>query len=272
MTIKRSAAALLCAFVLAACEKNAVQDITGSAPMASILFFNFGVGAPGVNFYANNTKMTAINSSTCQVITDANREQCTTIGAESTVGVNYGGVSSGARYSALDPGQYTFTGRIAAATDKDLPVATAQAVIADGKAYSFYMSGFYDATAKRVDAFVVEDNFPVQIQWDKTCIRYVNAIGNSQPMRLVISNPNAGAAPIGGLVAYKGASDFVCLEGGTTTLDMYAYVEGNPTPVLTRTAFTFGSGRVYTVAAIGDMTVGGTTAANRARLDVTANR
>ncbi|MDQ3402490.1 MAG: DUF4397 domain-containing protein, partial [Actinomycetota bacterium] len=77
MNLFRAFAVLLCAAALAACEENAIPDLTGPMPSARIKFFNFGVGAPGVNFYANDTKLTAIASAT---------------GTESTVGVNYGGV------------------------------------------------------------------------------------------------------------------------------------------------------------------------------------
>ena len=59
----RNIALLLCAAILPGCGDSAVQDITGPFPSASIKFFNFGVGAPDVNFYANDTKLTAINSS-----------------------------------------------------------------------------------------------------------------------------------------------------------------------------------------------------------------
>ena len=58
-----SLAALLCAGLLSACGKDAVQEvITAPLPAARIRFFNFGVNAPGVNFYADATKMTAITS------------------------------------------------------------------------------------------------------------------------------------------------------------------------------------------------------------------
>ncbi len=60
----RSLALLLWAAVCSACDKNAVQDITGPLASARIKFFHFGVNAPGVNFYANDTKMTAITSAT----------------------------------------------------------------------------------------------------------------------------------------------------------------------------------------------------------------
>ena len=56
-------AALLCAAALSACGDDANQVLATTAPAAAqIKFFNFGVGAPGVNFYANTTKMTAIGS------------------------------------------------------------------------------------------------------------------------------------------------------------------------------------------------------------------
>src|SRR5918999_5472549 len=103
MTLHRSLAVLLCAAALASCEKNAVQDIVAPPVAASrIRFFNFGVNAPGVNFYADDTKMTAISSGT---------------GVESTTGVVYGGVGSGGLYAVITPGQHTFNGRIAATVD-----------------------------------------------------------------------------------------------------------------------------------------------------------
>src|SRR5437867_4249405 len=91
----RIAAALLAAALFAACDKNPVQELP-FAPLldARIKFFNFGVGAPGVNFYANDTKMTAISSGT---------------NTEATTGVAYGGVGNGGAYSSIAPGTYSFT-------------------------------------------------------------------------------------------------------------------------------------------------------------------
>jgi hypothetical protein len=99
-----SIAALLCAAALtASCTKDGVQDITGVVPAARIKFFNFGVNAPSVNFYANTTKMTAVTSAT---------------GAEATTGVAYGGVGAGGFYTGITPGTYTVNGKISAATDR----------------------------------------------------------------------------------------------------------------------------------------------------------
>ncbi len=132
LTLRTAAAALLGAALLAACgEKKGAQDITGAEPGARVKFFNFAVNAPGVNFYANDAKATAISSTT---------------GTESTLGTAFGAVSSGGFYSGLAPGQYTLTARIAAAADNNLVIASVPATLAQGRSYSYYLSGVYDAT------------------------------------------------------------------------------------------------------------------------------
>ena len=251
-----SVAALLGAALLASCDKNTVQDITGPFPSARIKFFNFGVNAPGVNFYANETKMTAILSGT---------------GTESTNGVTYGGVGAGGAYSDIAPGSYTLTGRIAAATDKDLPIATVSTTIADGKFYSFYMSGFYDATAKTVDGFVVADPVAVPTDYAVATVRFVHAIANANPMTLYAKNTTTGVeVAVGAEVAYKAAGAFTALPAGV--YDLNTRYTGSGTNVITRTAVSFSGGRVYTIGARGDITVISTSATNRPILDNTANR
>ena len=256
MTLYKSATLLVAALAMAACEKNAVQDITGTLPSARIKFFNFGVNAPQVNFYANAQKMTAISSTT---------------GTESTLGVAYGAVGSGGFYGALDPGQYTLTGKIAAATDKDLAIATVTQALADGKAYSLYMSGFYNTVAKTSDAFVVEDNYPAAIDFTQAQVRFVHAISNANPLTLYVKNTtNAAETAIGSEVAYKGASAFISIPGGV--YDISARLTGVSTNAIARTAVSFVAGRVYTIGARGDITVVSATATNRPFLDNTANR
>lgn len=256
MKLIRSMAALLCAVALASCEKNAVQELTGTLPGARIRFFNFGVNAPPVNFYANATKVTAISSAT---------------GTESVLGVAYGGVGSGGFYAGVDPAQYTFAGKIAAATDKDLAIASVATTLVDGKAYSFYMSGFYDTGAKTVDAFVVEDPFDAAIDFTKSYVRFVNAISNSQPMTLYVKNTTSLAeVPAGAEVAYKGAGAFTAIPAGV--YDIGARLAGVGTNAISRTAVSFSAGKVYTVTSRGDITVTSGTATNRPQLDNTANR
>ena len=254
-----SIAALLFAGLLSACGTKEVQNITGPFPNSRVRFFNFGVNAPAVNFYANDTKMTAIQSTT---------------GTESTNGIAYGGVGAGGNYSAIAPGQYAVAGKIAAATDKDLVISSVNATIEDGKYYSFYMSGFYNTTTKTVEGFVVEDPFTVPTDFTVATVRFVNAISNANSMTLYAKNTTTAAeVPIGAEVAYKGAGAFTTIAAGA--YDLSTRYTGSATNVLTRPAVSFVGGRVYTITARGDITIAPTTtcgATNRTCLDNTANR
>jgi hypothetical protein len=261
MTRYSSTAALLFASLLAACGTKEVQSLTGTDPHARVKFFNFGVNAPGVNFYADETKMTAVQSTT---------------GTESTTGIGYGGVGAGGAYSTIDPGQHTLTGRIAATTDKDLPISSVSTTIEDAKYYSFYMSGFYNTATKNVEGFVVEDNFPISPDSTLATVRFVHAISNANPMTLYAKNTIAGSTEVtvGAEVSYQHAGAFVTLPRGL--YDLSTRYTGSATNAVARTGVSFVGRKVYTVTARGDITVAPTTtgcaAANRTCLDNTANR
>jgi len=260
MTKYSSIAALLFASVLAACGTKEVQTLTGLEPHARVKFFNFGVNAPSVNFYADATKMTAIQSTT---------------GAESTTGIAYGGVGAAGAYSSLDPGQHTLAGKIAAATDKDLTIASVTTTVEDGKYYSYYMSGFYNTTTKTVDSFIVQDDFPISDDTTKATVRFVHAISNAAPMTLFVkSTTTAAETPIGAEIAYKGATAFITIPSGS--YDLITRFNGSTTAAVSRTGVSFVARKVYTITARGDITVAPTTtgcaAANRTCLDNTSNR
>lgn len=257
MTRLRILLTLLCTVALGACEKNGVQVITAPPAGAYVRFANMSVRAPGVYFYANDTKLAGIS---------------TTTGAEPTTGFAFGafGVASG-NYATVAPGSYTLSGRIAAATDKGLPIASATATLADGKFYTFYMGGQYAAASKQAESFVVEDAFPSTIDYGVAYVRFVNAIGNSSPMTLYVTNTTDNSVTtIGGAVAYKSAGQFVMLAPGQYTLG--TRVGSATTNAITRTGVSFSGGRAYTITARGDMTVTSTTAVTRPQLDNTANR
>jgi len=246
---------LLCA-VLPACGKDAVQEDEITAPVtraAQVKFFHFGVGGPGVNFYANERKMTAISSAT---------------GAESTTGTVYGGVGAGGLYTVIEPGQYTFSAAIAAAVDKGLAIATLPATLTADKRYSFYLSGAYNTATKTQEAFLVEDAMP-PTDYAMACVRFVNAVFNASAMTLYATNPTTSAeTKIGDAVAYKAGGAFTCLAPGSYNLA--TRVTGSTTNAVTRTGVAFASGRIYTIAARGNMTV--TTGTNAPFLDNTPNR
>lgn len=274
MKTHRSIAVLLCAAALASCsyDKNAVQDITGPVPSAQIRFFNFGVNTPGVNFYAGDTKVTAISTSGCSTSTS---EACNTTGVESTTGVTYGGVANAGLYSGIDAGQHTLSGRIAATIDKGLAISSLAATLEAGKTYSFFQSGVYNTTAKTIEAFVVEDPIPAEINWSVATVRFVHAIYNANPMTMTITNVETGEAlVIGGAVAYKGAGAFTAVPNGIYNLA--TRYSGSSTVVMARPTISFVAGRTYTITARGNITVAptmtGCATTNITCLDNTTNR
>jgi hypothetical protein len=250
----RSILALFCAVTfVAACDETGVQDISAPVPenTARVLFFNFGVGAPAVNFYANDTKVTGILTAT---------------GQEATTGVNFGSVAAGGLYTAIPAGQYNFSGRIAAAVDKDLPISRVAANVQAGRAYSFYQSGIYNATTKEVDGFIVEDPFIQNFDYSVAYVRFVHAISNANPMTMFITPATGGAEiPVGAQVAYKSAGAYTAVPPGLYNLaTRYA---GQSTNAIARTNVTFSPGRVYTITARGNILV-----ASTVLLDNTLNR
>lgn len=271
MTRFRLIPALLGIAVLAACSKDGVQNISGPTAGAYIKFYNFGVNAPSVNFFANDTKVTAISSTSCTPPSNPPNPACATTGVESTTGTAYGAVGNGGLYSTVAPGQYTFSGKIAAATDNGFAVAKLSSTLAEGKYYSLYTSGFYDANAKSMDAFIVEDPFPADIDFTKSYVRFVNASSNSTPITVYAKNPATGdSLVIGSSIAYKNASAFVPVPGAV--YDLTARSSGSNTALSVASAVSFSAARVYTVSLRGDITVTSTTAASRPILSAVANR
>lgn len=249
-------ATLLCAAALSACGHDANQLLATSAPAAArVKFFNFGVGSPGVNFYANTTKMTAIGSAT---------------GTESTTGTTYGNAGAGGAYTAITPGQYDISGKIAAATDKDLAISHVTATLDAGKKYSFYQSGFYSTGTKTVDSFLIEDHVPPPpADTSITYVRFVNAISNSTPLTLYAKNPDTGVqVVIGGPTAYKGATEFVPITGGFFTLIAR---DAGGTDKIVREGVNLNQRGIFSITARGDFTITSTTATNRPQLDATFN-
>lgn len=248
----RLLAAFVGALALSGCEKNAVQEIAGPATGAQVRFFNFAVGSPQVNFYANESKVTAINSTTL---------------VESTTGVAYGAAGSGALYGMLEPGSYAFSGRISATVDKNLAIATVNQTVEDGRYYSFFLSGIYNTTAKTSEAFVVEDDFtPGFDDYSVAYVRFVHASSNANPMRLILTNTTSAAVDtVGGVIAYRAATAFEPVTPGIYNLA--SRYDATVTNAIARTNVSFVGGLVYTITARGNITVSSTTA-----LDVTRNQ
>lgn len=263
-------AALVVAVVVAACgEKNPAQNISAPTAGSAVKFFNFGVNAPAVNFYADSQKLSAVSTTSCNngVTGTTTDTTCLTTGKESNSGTGYGASASTiGLYYSLKPGTYTLSGRITAVTDNGLAISNTSAQLENGKFYSYFLSGIYNTSTKTVEGFVVEDPLPT-IDVTATYVRFVNASSNSQAMTLQLTNTTGADTTVGAAVAYKGASAFVRVDPGT--YDLSTFVSGSATAAIARKAVGFNAGHVYTVTAYGDMTAASGT--NIPKLDNTAN-
>lgn len=258
----RSLAVLLCAAVLSSCnwfDDVGVRDIAVPASSARIKFHNFSPSSVGVNFFANDQKLSAVLTGACgSPATAADSTSCATTGIESVNGTAYGGVASSGLYDAIAPGQYTLAAKVAAKGDV---VSTISQAIADGKYYSFFMSGVYNTTTKTAEAFVVEDPIPAgPVDYTVANVRLVNAVSNATgPLTLYLTNAETKVeTAIGSAVAYKSAGVFVTVPAGTYSFA--ARYPGSATNVITRTGLSLLGGRVYTITARGSTATASTLA------------
>lgn len=273
MNSHKSLAVLLGAALLASCKLYDVtvvenRDIT-NIPSARIKFNNFSFGSVGVNFFANNTKMTGVVTSACtpgvaaqQPTVDTLKTKCLAAGIESANGTNYGGNAANGLYLAIAPGNYTLTAKKAAT---DTVISTVTQTIAANKYYSMYMSGLYNATTMTAEAFVVEDALPTTIDYTKALVRFVNAIPNaSGDITLAVTNTaTSTATDLVGAIAYKSASAFVAVPEGAYTAQ--GRIGTTNVTGLSRTAFNMTGGHAYTLTARG-------TATGTMALDLTENQ
>ena len=238
---------------IGACGKDARQDIT--APVNSVgayvRFFNYSIGTPGVNFYANTQKITAISTGNCYGVSPsdtATTNKCLTSGIESTTGTGYNSAANGGLYSQIAPGQYTFAANIAASTTT---VSSLSATVADQVLYSYYQTGVYNSTTKTAEAFFIADSIPALTDYSVAYVRLVNALPGSSPLTLVAydSSSKKQVTITSAPVAYKTAGAFAQVPAGTWTLLTSGGGVANPTGTAT-----FIGGHAYSVAARGDYT------------------
>ena len=158
-----------------------------------------------------------------------------TTGAESTTGTAYGARATAGCTSSIAPGQYTLAGKIAAATDKDLAVANVTSTLADGKYYSFYIERLYDATAKKVDAFVVEDPIPDDDRLHAgVCALRQRDLELAADDAVREEHATRRDVAIGASCAYKAAGTFTAVPGGVYDLSLHGMRGSNTVVTLAR--------------------------------------
>lgn len=254
--------ALLLSTILYSCKKNGFQVIDQKidATTPQIKYFHYGINAPSINFYANTIKVAGVTSAT---------------GAESATGIAYGSNYPSTNYSLLAPGTYDFKAQIpsTATADANLAIATLNSTLASGKFYSLYTCGFYNATAKTSDAFILEDKIPA-VDTSATYVRFVNAVPNAFSAATFSAKNTTTAVEtvLATSVNYKTGSEFVKLPQGIYDLIVRLPSSATTTLIGTLISTSISKGRVYTLSARGDITVTSTTATNRFNFSLNTNR
>lgn len=253
-------AVLLLSTIIYSCDKTDIQTIDDPVKATGIKFFNFSINSPVVNYYANDIKVSSIVSTT---------------GVESgTTGLSYStAFPANNAYATIDPGTYDFkaTRPSTAAADKGLVINKFTANVMDGKRYSLYMCGFYNATAKTTDAFMLEDILP-PLDTGFAYVRFVHTSPNANPVNFFMKLKTGvlDEIPVAQNVAYKTGSTFVKVPSGV--YDLIIRYPNTTTDVYRRVDVSAVKAFVYTFTLRGDITVGGTTATNRTFIDNTPNR
>lgn len=271
MTRHKCLALLLGATAVTACGDKTIQTIAAPVTATSgalVKFFNFSVGAPGVNFYENATKVTAVATTACVAPNDTTTV-CTTTGSEATSGTTYSNAANAGLYALLAAGSDTLRGKIISTTATNgVNVSNTTTTLVAGSYYSYFLSGIYNGATNASDAFIIVDTLPT-LSFNSAYVRFVNAISNSQPMTLYAKNDSSLVeTSVGAITAYQGEGGFVAVP--QAIYDLNTRTAGSSTNLITKTQVSFLAGHVYTITARGDMTAGSGT--NKPALDNTANR
>jgi len=231
------------------CEKAKVVDRASEGELtgARIRLYNFAINGLTVNFYSNETKISATLSTT---------------EAEAVAGTNFGGTYPVNQYALAPVGDrniLSITPRNLA-TNGNVTTSSTPGSFVDGKFYSVFTCGIYDAVNKKSDAFIIEDNFPQELDATGAYIRIVNPCPNSNIKMVLQKTQTVGAVKtvleeieIGNGIAYKKSSSFVRIPPGAWELLVTDLVTAK---IATRAATSFLKERVYTIALRGNIVTG----------------
>ncbi|TKC00736.1 DUF4397 domain-containing protein [Pedobacter cryophilus] len=252
---------IFCAMlIISSCDKDAVQIIHTPPNGPLVRVYNFALNGPSANFFINDFKISAANSTT---------------GKELATGLGYSGVfpTNNSYINAPTSGSVAFKTIVPlnATVNPGITVANVTSTIETGKYYSFYTSGVFDATAKTTSGFIIEDMIPA-VDTSTAYVRIVNTVPNAGIAGFDLKGVNTttlATVVIAAPTAYKAASEFVKVPNGIYNLT--AVSTNTPTSyTIIRNAVSFSKGFVYTISTRGDATLA--TGTNARALDLTRNR
>jgi len=248
------AAVIVLAFT--ACDKNAFQVIDAPPTGPNFRVYNFAVGGPQVNIYVNDVKVSAIGSTT---------------GKESASGIAAYGIFPGTNsyVNIQNNGNVVIKAKtpVNATTNPGIETTTTTSNFENGKFYSFFTSGIYNATARTTSSFVVEDKIPA-IDINFAYIRLVNTVPNAaNGFDLKATNKATNEViTISGPIPFQSASEFIKVPDGIYNISATS-INTPANYVINRADLTVTKGFVYTLAPRGTVVTASTLA-----IDMTRNR
>lgn len=232
---------LFVGFFLAACEDNAIPEITSFTKDGAYVKFFFHVdGAPLTNFYLNDQKVTAALPSADSL----------------ELGKPYKSVYPSNAYAVVPAGNATMNAIAADGTAAIL--ATLNVALEEKKHYSAYLVG----TPDNYETFVIQDKLPspdhTKIYW-----RFVNTMANMpfevdayavraavQPTDENPAGQEAEAVKLGTNLGFKAYGSYVELEPGRYTYKVFpsntTYDPFTDAPYIMHSVTLGSLGRVYT--------------------------
>jgi hypothetical protein len=240
---KRALVFLAAGFLLGACEKNAIPEVTEPVQDGAFVKFFFHVeGAPRANFFLDSKKVTGVAPTTSGVV----------------LGNLYGSVYPSNAYAVVPAGNFTLSvvDTVAGGGTAD-ELASVPVNLTANKHYSAYLVG----TTENYEAFITEDNLP-PADYTKIWWRFMNTMANmpfavdAYAVRAAVAETETKPAEpmeiveLGKGLDFKQHGSYVELKPGSYTFKVYpAGSEYDPatTKAYLQHAVVLGSlGRVYT--------------------------
>lgn len=237
----KSFALLAAGLMLGSCDENAIEDhnepVNGGA---FIKFVHAAPAAPAVNFFLDNSKISALAANS------DGEEQGLTFASNSIFPASYG-------YANVPSGAHTLQAMSPATVGAGV-VSNSSVTLNEGMHYTAFMVG----ETEGFENFLVEDNLP-EADYTKSYVRFVNVADNApadfdvEAVRTATSETPETRTVVGTDVTYKGNTAYVAIEAqGSYMLELKTQNAAGETVTSKSASFTPTAGRVYTLALRGD--------------------
>jgi hypothetical protein len=248
---KRAFVFLAAGFLLGACEKNAIPEVTEPVQDGAFVKFFFHVeGAPRANFYLDSKKVTAVAPTTTNVV----------------LGNLFGSAYPSNAYASVPAGNFTLSAvDTVAGGGRAEQLASMPVSLTANKYYSAYLVGTTDS----YETFITEDNLPAA-DYTKIWWRFMNTMANmpfavdAYAVRAAVAATETKPAEameiveLGKNLDFKQHGSYVELRPGNYTFKVYPagseYDPATTAPYIQHTLVLASLGRVYTTQIRGTYT------------------